>query len=358
MMQEEIVETIFCVHCGEELDEKTGVLASPDWYGNTRYVHYCRNCQQRQFEDFAENTSPAFAYFLCCAAYNLPFAPEAIPVDGYYGTEMNWLLYLQNLETMEIRYGDNDEPSSFAEGLTDLSVLFNGKINATTKFSPGARLETTVEKEPGTRAQRKKWGRRAEYGDEQYQELDRLYTMRSAAFLEGGMDVEMEYNIREICKLDLAYSTAMSNKQYDDAKKIFGMRSQFMADNLMRKRDEAPVAPMKIDTFLSKLEARGYVKNGAILSYDELLEKLRGDKPKYSMSHDILDHIILAMVNCERRNRGLDETDELPYEFSIPDLYDQLKREMTDREKRVVKQLNLKPVQYEPLPVQKKGKKR
>lgn len=62
--QEQEIATIYCVNCGCGLNEEEGVLASPDWYEDTRFVHYCRDCQQKQFEDFAEDTSPAFAYFL------------------------------------------------------------------------------------------------------------------------------------------------------------------------------------------------------------------------------------------------------------------------------------------------------
>lgn len=56
--QEQEIATIYCVNCGCGLNEEEGVLASPDWYEDTRFVHYCRDCQQKQFEDFAEDTSP------------------------------------------------------------------------------------------------------------------------------------------------------------------------------------------------------------------------------------------------------------------------------------------------------------
>ena len=69
--QEQEIATIYCVNCGCGLNEEEGVLASPDWYEDTRFVHYCRDCQQKQFEDFAEDTSPAFAYFL--ASSQTPF---------------------------------------------------------------------------------------------------------------------------------------------------------------------------------------------------------------------------------------------------------------------------------------------
>lgn len=111
---------VLCVNCGAELNEQTGYLASPDWYEDTRYVHYCRDCQQKQFEDFAENTSPAFAYFLCCAAYNIPFIPEAMPGDSYDVDEITWHMYLENLDSLGYRFREDDEPAAFCDGITDL----------------------------------------------------------------------------------------------------------------------------------------------------------------------------------------------------------------------------------------------
>ena len=183
--QEQEIATIYCVNCGCGLNEEEGVLASPDWYEDTRFVHYCRDCQQKQFEDFAEDTSPAFAYFLCCAAYNLPFIPECMPNGAYDVDEITWIMYLENLETSEYRYKDDGEPAAFVDGMTDISVLFGGKIDARTKFAAGATMEGTSAKLPGTKAQRRKWGILSDYTTEDYKELDRLYSIKA-----GGSDGE------------------------------------------------------------------------------------------------------------------------------------------------------------------------
>lgn len=346
---------VYCVNCGVELTEETGVLASPDWYGNTRYVHYCRTCQQNQFEDFADNASPALAYFLCCAAYNLPFIPECMPSAAYDIDEMTWLMYLTNLENSERRYRDDGEPSAFVDGLTDLGVLFGGKIDAKTKFAYWVTMDGTSAKVPGTKAQRRKWGTISSYSTEDYKELDRLYSVRSADRLENGIDEETEQNLREICKLDLEYTKAMGKKDYDSAKKLADIRSKFMADNLLRKRDEAPVAPIKLDTLADALERAGYMKNGDLLGYDELLEKLRGDQPHYPMSHDYLDYVMREWVNCTKRNMGVAESDELPYELQIKPLYGEFDSGMSKVERNTLKELGLPPMQYEKKP--KKGKK-
>lgn len=341
---------VYCVNCGVELTEETGVLASPDWYEGTRYVHYCKQCQQSQFEDFADNTSPAFAYFLCCAAYNLPFIPECMPSGAYDIDEFTWIMYLANLENSDWRYKDDGEPTAFVDGMTDLGILFSGKIDPKTKFSYGVTMDGASSKIPGTKAQRRKWGTLSSYTTEDYKELDRLYSIRAAERQENGIDEETEHNLREICKLDLEYSKAMGKKEYDAAKKIADIRSKFMADNLMRKRDEAPVAPIKLDTLADALERAGYMKNGDLLGYDELLEKLRGDQAHYPMSHDYLDYVMREWTNCTKRNMGVAESDELPYELQIKPKFGEFEPEMSTDERNVLKELGLPPMRYEKKP--------
>ena len=345
---------VYCVNCGCELTEETGVLASPDWYGDTMYVHLCKECQQGQFEDFAELTSPSFAYFLCCAAYNIPFIPECMPSAAYDVDEMTWLMYLSNLENSDYRYKEDGDPAAFVDGMTNLKILFGGKIDARTTFAPGVTMEGASAKLPGTKAQRRKWGTHADYSTEDYKELDRLYNIRASERMENGIDEETEYNLREICKLDLDYTKAMGRKEYDSAKKIADIRSKFMADNLMRKKDEAPVAPIKLDTLADALERAGYMKNGDLLDYDDLLPLLQKDHAHYPMSHDILDYIILAILNCTRRNSGQPEINELPVEFQIEPLFGEFEPEMSKAEKKTLKELGLPPMQYEKKPKAKK----
>ena len=347
---------VYCVNCGCELTEETGVLASPDWYGDTRFVHYCRDCQQNQFEDFAENTSPAFAYFLCCAAYNIPFIPECMPSAAYDVDEYTWKMYLLSLENSDYRYKEDGDPAGFVDGMTNLKILFGGKIDAKTSFTPGVSMEGASAKLPGTKAQRTRWGTHANYTTEDYKELDRLYNIRPSERMENGIDEETEYNLREICKLDLDYTKAMGRKEYDSAKKIADIRSKFMADNLMRKKDEAPVAPIKLDNLADALERAGYMKNGDLLDYEELLALLQKDHPHYPMSHDVLDFIILQILNCTRRNSGQPEFTELPYEFDFEPMFTEFEPEISKAEKKALKDLGVPPLRYEKKP--KKGGKK
>lgn len=349
---------VYCVNCGAELNEETGYLASPDWYEDTRFVHYCRDCQQKQFEDFAENTSPAFAYFLCCAAYNLPFIPEALPNAAYEVDEITWHMYLQNLDAMDYRYRGDDEPAAFCDGVTDLKILFEGRIDKNTKFAAGVSMERAAGRLPGTKAQRRNWGTLDGYTDADYKELDRLYSIESADRLENGISAQEEYILREICKLKLSYSRSRAKGDIQEAKNTYALISKMMEDNLLRKKDEAPLAPIKIDTMAEALEKKGYLRKGKILSYPDLLEKLQGDQAKYPMSHDMLDYIIRELINCTKRNFGVPPSDALPFELQFKEKFDELDPEMSKEEKQIVKDLGLRPMKYEKKPKPEKGAKK
>lgn len=186
-----------CVNCDTPLNIENGVLASPDWYGSTRFVHYCKECQKAQFEDFIDQFGADMAFVVCCAAYNLPFIPEAVPsrreADG-----ANWEAYLEQLKLLDQDVTDNGEPAAFSDGMTDLSVMFDGKVPSRPMFAGGLTAGGVAEKLDGTRAQRKNWG--LSYKTAEYKELDRLYGIQSKNYRDGGIDEELEFNLREICK--------------------------------------------------------------------------------------------------------------------------------------------------------------
>lgn len=347
------VENIYCVNCGAIIDEYSGVLASPDWYADTRFVHYCRACQQRQFEDFAETMGPAMAFILCCASYNLPFIPEAVPRTAYEdeSREMNWLAYLQNLEITDYRYRRDGEPASFVEGITDLSVIFGDNFQKDTRFATGIAMDKAASKAPGTRAQRKNWGKQSKWTDDDYDEADRIFSILSAERAKTGMDAQTEFTLREICKLQLDYNKARTEGKHDAAKKIYDTISKMMENNSLRKKDENSQAEApKLDNFIAKFEKAGYVQNGKILPYDVLLRKLRGDHAKYPMSHDYLDFIIREILNCMRENMGMGKTSVLPAGFQMKPKCGEFEPTMSAAEKKTIRDLKLPPMQYEPKP--------
>lgn len=328
-----------CVNCDALLNTENGVLASPDWYGSTRFVHYCKECQKAQFEDYIDQFGADMAFVVCCAAYNLPFIPEAVPsrreADG-----ANWEAYLEQLKLLDQDVTDSGEPAAFSDGMTDLSVMFDGKVPARPMFAGGLTTGGVAEKLEGTRAQRKNWG--LSYKTAEYKELDRLYGIRTTRFKDGGIDLMLEYTLRELCKLQLAFSQAMGSGTGGDSKKakeIMSMITSMESSNLLRPKDEAPAAAKQIDTLISCLERKGMARNGKLLAYDELLKVLQKDHPHYPMGHDMLDQIIGCIWNNIRINDGAGETAELPVGLQVDPMFGELEEGTSAKEEKLLRDL-------------------
>lgn len=341
----ELDVAVHCVRCGEELTDETGRVASPEWYGDTRFVHYCKKCQREQFSEFAFLVSPYMAFFLCCAAYNIPFIPELVPNMEQVFDDYSWDVYLKNIDAAEKGTRIDGEPCAFSDGITDVEKLFG--ITQKVKLNREIVSDNLQYEKAGTKRQRRDWGERDDWTNADYNELDRLYSIQSKSYEANGIDAEMEFNIREICKLLLVYSKQCAAGEIKEAKQTYDVISKMKADNLMRKRDEAPVAAVKIDTLVAALERNGYAKNGKLLPYDQLLPILRADHPVYPMGKDIIDQILLAIWNAYRRNSGMSETDTLPVEMQIDPQQGEFQEGSTDAEKRLIESLELPPMKYE-----------
>ena len=334
-----------CVRCGCELNDETGRLASPEWYGDTRFVHYCKKCQREQFAEYAYLVSPYMAFFLCCAAYNIPFIPECVPEMGRIFDAFSWEIYLKNIDEMDKSTRVDGEPACFSDGVADVEKLFG--ITKKTKIN-GEITSVVLEQDVvGTKRQRRDWGENENWTQKDYNELDRLYSIQSKQYEGAGITPELEFNIREICKLLLIYQEQCRNQEIKDAKVTYDVISKMKADNLMRKRDEAPVASIKGDSVAAALERNGWAKNGKLLPYDKLLELIRKDHPVYPMGKDVVDQILLAIYNAYRRNCGLSETDTLPVEMQFEAKQDEFQSPSPEADRKLIESLGLPPIKYE-----------
>lgn len=331
-----------CVNCGAVLTAETGTLATPDWYRETRFVHYCKECQQTQFEDFVDRTGVDMAFYLCCAAYNLPFVPEAVPSRRNADGEA-WGMYLENLSMLDRDVTDAGEPAAFSDGMTDLSKIFDGKVPQFPAFAGGLTTGGAAEKLEGTRAQRKNWG--LTYTTAEYKELDRLYGIQTGKYADSGMDGEREYDVREICKLQLLYSQQLAaGGKIKEAKETYNIISRMRAD---QKKKEASAQTARIDTVITALERHGMARDGKLLSYNELLPILQADHAHYPMSHDMVDYILMAIVNTIRVNEGAGELAEVPVSLQVDAMFGELEPEMTAQERKLAEDMGLPPLRRE-----------
>lgn len=339
---------ITCVNCGKELDEFVGVQAAEDWYKDTRYVHYCRDCQESYYEELSQKTTPHLALFYCCVAFNIPMIPLEIP--NMDDVSAPWLTYLENLRRAGRLVQDDGEPSTFFDGVTDILKLFGGDLSGG-DVAKAIQLESSLrEKQQGTNRQRKEWGTLDGFTTEEYKELDRLYKIQSKPYEAAGIDAMMDYNLREICKNLLLYSKALAKGGKDgaaSAQKYMSIAESIKASNLMRKKDEKPVEDLRIDTLVDKLEKRGFLKNGKLLDYPDLLKELQGEHPHYPHSKDAADQMLLCIQNTMRQNMGLGQQTELPDSMRFTAMPGEFEEEAPQWEQDIKKKLGLFPLNHE-----------
>ena len=143
-----------------------------------------------------------------------------------------------------------------------------------------------AEKLEGTRAQRKNWG--LAYKTAEYKELDRLYNIYSSRYVDSGIDEMLEFDLRRLCKLQLAFDQTMGTDDPDSkkGKEIISMMKIVEASIKDRTQGSKNPTENQIDTVRAAMERAGMTRNGHIIPYKEMLELLQKDHPHYPMSHD------------------------------------------------------------------------
>ena len=313
--EEQETAEICCVNCGAEIDEYSGIRGAREWFRDTRYVPYCKDCQEAYYEELAQKTTPHLALFYCCIAFNVPLYPAEAPF--LEDDPEPWITYLSNLRRSGKNKQEDGEPNTFFDGVTDILKLFGGDLKSG-EFAKAVSVEKTrMNKQEGTKRQRDDWGTIDGFTKEQFDELDRLYKIQSKPYEAVGIDELLEYNLREICKNMLRYSIASAKGKAADAKKYLEQAETIKASNLMRKKDEKPVEDLRVDTLTDKLEKKGFLKNGKLLALPELIDKVMENRPQYNHSIDAADQMMLCIINTMRKNAGLGTVSELPESMMI-----------------------------------------
>lgn len=350
---EKQAKTVSCTKCGEALDEYIGVIGSDRWHGDSAFVPYCRNCQEEYYEALAKETSPHLAIFYCCIAFDLPFSFQDLPpIDD---EQEPWLRYVDNIR----RSGSNRSGNTilgFMDGETDILRIFGEGLNSGTFGKMIATERSMQTRRKGSKRQRDDWGEMDGFNQEEYDELDRLYKIQSKPFEATGIDELLEYNLREICKNLLRYSIASAQGKAKAAKQFLDQAETIKASNLLRKRDEKPVEELRIDTIVEKLEKKGFMKNGKLLTLPELLKLIPDMRPQYPHSIDAADQMMLCIENTMRRNAGLGSVSEISESMMIDSLPGEFLEEAPDWEKDIKKKLELLPMTERRKMVEKRRK--
>ena len=89
----------YCVMCGTELNEFSGVFGSEQRHKNQKFIPFCRKCQQEYFDMLAKETTPHLAMFYCCIAFDVPFVFKRLPCLDDEAEP--WIAYLCLLYTSD-----------------------------------------------------------------------------------------------------------------------------------------------------------------------------------------------------------------------------------------------------------------
>lgn len=341
----------YCVMCGTELNEFSGVFGSEQRHKNQKFIPFCRKCQQEYFDMLAKETTPHLAMFYCCIAFDVPFVFKRLPCLDDEAEP--WIAYLNNLRrSAEDRHGKSI--LGFVDGESDVLQIFGENLTNGT-FSKMVSAERALkERKRGSKRQKEDWGEMDGFTQEQYDELDRLYKVQSKPFEATGIDELLEYNLREICKNLLRYSMANAQGKAKDAKQFLDQAETIKASNLMRKRDEKPIEELKVDTIVDKLEKKGFMKNGKLLTLSELLKMIPNMRPQFPHSLDAADQMMLCIENTMRRNAGMGTVSELSESMMIDALPGEFLEDAPEWEKDIKKKLELLPMMERRKMVKKK----
>lgn len=273
--------------------------------------------QQDRFDVFELTFGENLAYFYCCIQFDKPFDITAIPVDE---PKYRWLAYLENLQEKRLDKDKYGTVFGFLDGLTDIEKIF-GDISAG-EFQKAVWADKSAQK-AGSERQRKVWGTGETvrpYSNEDYNELDRIYTILSADLENaGGVSAKQEMILRRCSARTLDMTRAEARGDYDKAAKISKLIDSDLASENLRKKDAKPVEDFRVDSWADSLEKAGLMKKGKRCSPDEMFQILFGRPPKYPYTKDAAEQMILICENRARINDGLPELSMLPDEMRLHD---------------------------------------
>lgn len=316
-----------CPSCGKGITAENGIRVritpqSPDGYATE-----CALCAGKRFARIYSDTGVyAAAMYAMCAAYDLPYEPDAIQ-DGKAAATV-WKRYLASVDT-GLGFGSGIVlPDDAARGL----VLSDGE-------------KKLAEEKKNREAWYDRWG--SGLDDSEYEELDRKYRVESHEF-KGNITPRIEKNLIALSKLDLEFDRAVRRGDFDTANRITDIIKKTRDMESMKASDEKPAEEMRVDAIVDALEKRGAMTDGTLCDRKTLLkwiaESTRGN---YATSLDVIDTVMLVTENARRRTEGERPLSYVPKDLQIDDARHELQDEMTPQEMAVMQELGRVPPERE-----------
>lgn len=277
--------------------------------------------QQAHYERIEKAVgSPSLALFCCCAAFDVPYVPKAVPRAG---SEKVWKTYR---ETLRFKNYDKKGTKGFAQGVTDVLSLFGDEVP---KEDVTAVLRQERSKQPEadeipTVEQVETWGTGGEERPltrADYDRLDHFYdTLTSRLEKAGGVDNQQELILRKVSELYLEEEKCRAAGNIADAQRCVKIALDLLSSEQLQRKDSRPAEEVRIDAIIDALEKWGAVKDGKILGFQDLTEFLLkqlgrlGGTPahKYTQTLDAADYELLFIRNCMAQNEDQPRWMELP----------------------------------------------
>lgn len=326
----------YCCECGDELCDGNSHAVPENFNRFYGCSHYCTDCEQRYFDKLASAVSSyTLALFYCCIMFNVVFDIELLPAFDKAGE--HWKDYLIKVNNAGANNIDG-EIAGFFDGTTDIRTLFKPTTNTAAAVSEKA-PDTNAFARMGVQRQKEEWGEIDCYTHKDFAELDRMYSAYSADY--SMLTSKQKYILHEVVKLYYASDCARRDNKITDAQRLTKMADERLASEQMRKKDEKPIEQVRIDAVTSALEKAGYMKNKKLLSYDELVNVLRGSIPRYKYTKDSADQAILLILNTMAKNDGKPELSTLPDNMRVDGKRGEFAENPSDKEKKIYNQLGL-----------------
>ncbi len=331
-----------CACCNSPLNEDTGVYAPSERFPRGFYP-ICLACQQKRYAEIAAKTSRTYALFYACMAFDVPYKAEII--EGMQANQNGvWFEYVKRLQR---GYVGANEPKveTWADGVTDIRRAFGGEMPV---------LPITgdvVVSNMGEMSDKERW--KIEWGEEwsaqDCRRMDSRYMMLASEFKGGPMPPRVSMTLHDIVRLMLLRdqnikTDAMAAKRYQE------MIDKIMSSEDLKAGGKRQQENTRVDKLVMRLEQMGAIRDGFLVSYDELVDILRDQHGNYKTSLDVVDTMMMCIINTMRKNMGQPELTVLPVSAQVTDTKGELLSRMSDEERAIMNDLGLVPPEREAKP--------
>ncbi len=326
---------ILCTCCGVPLNEATGVRANKTMFPSGWHP-MCLHCQQKYYADISAATSRTYALFYACIAFCVPYKPDVIAtmVANQNGV---WYEYIKRLQRP---YVGLDDPAVevWTDGITKIADAFGGEfpvLPITTDV-----LVSNMDELPDQERWLMVWGE--DWSEKEYRALDNRYRQLTSEYRGQPIPPRTSMALRDICRFMLLRDRNMQTDSMG-AKRYQEMLDKVMSSEELKAKDSKQGETLKIDKMVQRLEEMGAMRNGELVSFDELTEILSNAHGSYETSMDVVDSMMLCIINTMRRNLGDSELTTLPVSAQVRDTKGELLAHRSKEEDAILNNLGIKP---------------